>query len=221
MDEPALLRSLLHPLIAFVPALAPSQAGYAFVALLVGGESAGLPIPGETSLVAAAVLASQGRLSLPLVIAVAAGAAIVGDNVGYWLGRSGARPLLRRRGRSQRLLARAEVFFARRGPYAVFVGRWLPGLRMTVAWLAGASRMRWSVFLVSNALGGIAWATSIGLAGYVLGRFAQTVLSAAALALLVLILLAGCAVVLVRRRRARRSQPPERPYARSSSRWSA
>ena len=106
----------------------PSNAGYAGVALLVGGESAGLPVPGETSLIAASVLASQGYLSLPLVIAAAA-AAIVGDNIGYLIGRSGGRLLIRRPGRSRRLLARAEIFFDRHGAKAVFLGRWVPWLR--------------------------------------------------------------------------------------------
>jgi len=97
----------------------PSTVGYAGVAILVGIESAGVPVPGETSLIAAAVLASQGHLSLPLVIVVAASAAIVGDNVGYLIGRRGGRWLLTQPGRWERsrtrLLERGEVFFARHG----------------------------------------------------------------------------------------------------------
>jgi membrane protein YqaA with SNARE-associated domain len=116
----------------------PSTVGYAGVALLVGIESAGVPVPGETSLIAAAVVASQGQLSLPLVIAVAAGAAILGDNVGYVSGRRGSRWLLTRVGRWERsrgrLLNRGEAFFERHGPKAVFLGRWVPSAtRVTTA----------------------------------------------------------------------------------------
>jgi membrane protein DedA with SNARE-associated domain len=135
---------------------------YAGLALLVAGESAGAPLPGETSLVAAAILAAAHRLSLPLVIGVAAAAAIAGDNIGYVIGRRGVRSLLLRgkfQAERRRLaLERAERFFARRGRTAVFFGRWLPWLRVTVAWLAGAGRMRWRTFVVWNALGGLAWA---------------------------------------------------------------
>src|SRR4030095_10958770 len=117
------------------------RAGYVGVALLVGSESAGLPVPGEHSRIAAAVLASQHRLSLPPVIVVGAVAAIVGDNLGYFFGRNGGRRLLQGSARRRRLLAQGEAFFERHGPKAVFLGRWVPWLRITAAWLAGASRM--------------------------------------------------------------------------------
>jgi undecaprenyl-diphosphatase len=178
------------------------RAGYAGVALLVGSESAGLPVPGETSLIAAAVLASQGHLSLPLVILVGALAAIVGDNLGYFFGRSGGRRLLQGSARRRRLLAQGEAFFERHGPKAVFLGRWVPWLRITAAWLAGASRMRWPQFLLWNALGGAAWATSVALAAYVLGKAASAVLGGVGLALLVLVAVGGAAVLLLRRRRS-------------------
>jgi membrane-associated protein len=185
--------------------LIPSSAGYFGVALLVGAESAGVPVPGETSLIAAAVLASQGNLSLPLVIASAAAAAIIGDNVGYVIGRRGGRWLLTRPGRWQRgrirLLERGEVFYARHGRSAVFVGRWVPWLRITAALLAGANRMPWPRFLFWNALGGIAWATSIGVAAYLLGHAAAAVLGAVGLIVLVLIVVGGLAVLLSRRLR--------------------
>jgi membrane protein DedA with SNARE-associated domain len=173
----------------------PAAAGYAGLGLLVGGESAGLPIPGETSLLATAVLASQGRLSLPIVIAVAAGAATAGDNAGYLIGRRAGRWLLTRPGRWQRrrglLLAQGEAFFERHGAKAVFLARWAPGLRITAAWLAGAGRMRWPRFLFWNAAGGAAWATSIGLAGYFIGKAASTVLGAAGFVLLAAIVVAA------------------------------
>jgi len=159
-----MLASLLH---------VPASLGYGFLFLLVGMESAGAPLPGETALLTAAVLAAQGRLSLPLVIVVAASAAIVGDNVGYVIGRSGLRRLLVRPGwfqrRRARLLEEGEAFFARNGSAAVFFGRWVTGLRVVVAWLAGAERMPWPRFALWNALGGIAWATSLGLLAYWIG----------------------------------------------------
>ena len=160
----------------------PANVGYPLLFLLVGAESAGALLPGETALIVAAALASQGRLSLPLVIAVAAGAAILGDNIGYLIGRRGLRRLIDRPGRwaagRRRLVERGEVFFARRGPSAVFFGRWLPGLRVVASWLAGANRMPWPRFLVWNALGGIAWASTVGTLAYVLGRSASGSLGA-------------------------------------------
>ena len=158
-----------------------SNVGYPLLALLVGAESAGALVPGETALIVAAALAGQGRLSLPVVIGVAAGAAVVGDNTGYVLGRRGLRPLLagrRASGRRRRLVARGDEFFQRHGAAAVFFGRWLPGLRVAAAWLAGESRMPWRRFLLWNALGGIGWASTIGTASYFLGKSASGSLGA-------------------------------------------
>ena len=172
-------------------ALPTSGLGYLLLALLVGGESAGAPLPGETALITAAVLASQGKLDLPAVVATAAAAAIVGDNFGYLLGRQGARRLLTRPGRFERarrrFLQRGEAFFERHGSKTVFFGRWLPFLRVTAALLAGAHRMRWPTFLAWNALGGIAWALSVGIAGYVLGEAAFAVLHTAGLVVFALV----------------------------------
>jgi len=100
----------------------------------------------------------------------------VGDNVGYQLGRRGLRRLVDRPGRyaerRRKLIERGEQFFTKHGSAAVFFGRWLPGLRIVTSWLAGADRMPWRRFLVWNALGGIAWATSVGVLAYALGRSA-------------------------------------------------
>jgi|SRR5437868_4010170 len=160
----------------------PANVGYPLLFLLVGAESAGALVPGETSLIVAGALAASGRLSLPLVIAVAAGSAILGDNVGYLIGRRGLRRVLDRPGRwaagRRRLVAEGEAFFARRGSAAVFFGRWLPGLRVVASWLAGANRMPWRRFLLWNALGGIAWASTVGTAAYLLGRSASGSLGA-------------------------------------------
>jgi membrane-associated protein len=160
----------------------PAGIGYPLLFGLVAAESAGGLVPGETSLIIAAALAAQGQLSLPVVIAVAAGAAILGDNAGYLIGRSALRRLVDRPGRwaagRRRLVQRGEVFFDRRGAAAVFFGRWLPGMRVVTSWLAGADRMPWRRFLLWNALGGIAWATTVGTLAYVLGRSASGSLGA-------------------------------------------
>jgi membrane-associated protein len=188
-------------------ALPATGLGYLLLAALVGGESTGIPLPGETALITAAVLASQGKLSLPLVVATAAAAAIVGDNVGYLLGRKGARRLLQRPGRLEErrrsLLRRGEAFFARHGGKTVFLGRWLPFLRITAAWLAGANRMPWPRFLAWNAAGGIAWAVTIGVLAYFVGEALVAVLHTVgyvALGLLAVVVLAVVAWVVFKRR---------------------
>jgi membrane protein DedA with SNARE-associated domain len=186
----------------------PANVGYPLLFMLVGAESAGALVPGETALIVAAALAAQGQLSLPLVIAVAAGAAILGDNIGYLIGRRGLRRLIDRPGRwaagRRRLVERGEVFFARRGPSAVFFGRWLPGLRVVTSWLAGADRMPWRRFLLWNALGGIAWATTIGALAYLLGQSASGSLGAIGFVGLGVAVL----VYLITRLRRRRHSPP-------------
>ena len=155
----------------------PANLGYPLLGVLVAAEAAGAFVPGETSLIIAGTLAAEGRLTLPIVIAVAAGAAIIGDNIGYQLGRRGLRRLFERRSRvktrTAQALARGEAFFDRHGSAAVFLGRWLPGLRVFVSWLAGANRMPWRRFLFWNALGGISWAATVGTAAYLLGRGAS------------------------------------------------
>jgi undecaprenyl-diphosphatase len=156
----------------------PARLGYLAVAALVGGESMGVPLPGETALIAAALLARKGEMSIELVIAIAAAAAIVGDNAGYLIGRKGGRRLLLHRGPYHEhrvtLLDRGERFFGRHGAKAVFLGRWFTGLRITAAWLAGIHHMRWRTFLFWNALGGILWALTIGLAAFLLGHAVET-----------------------------------------------
>jgi membrane-associated protein len=177
----------------------PSELGYPALAALVGIESAGVPVPGETALIAAALLARDGQLSLPLVIGIAAAAAIVGDNVGYEIGRRGGRVLLVRPGpfldRRLRVLERGEPFFERHGAKAVFLGRWFALLRIAAAWLAGISRMRRGTFVFWNATGGIAWATTVGLAAYFLGSVAERIFKDLGVAGLALALLVGAALL--------------------------
>ena len=185
-------------------------AGYPLLVVLVMSESSGIPVPGETALITASVLASKGDLSIELVIVLAAAAAIVGDNIGYLIGRKGGRWLLERPGRFHnerlRVIATGEPFFERHGPKAVFFGRFVLGLRVWASWLAGATHMRWRSFLLWNALGGICWATLVGLIAYFLGRSAGNLLQtfglfglgAAALAIIT-------AFVLHRRQRRRKT----------------
>ena len=143
----------------------PANLGYAALAALVGAESGGMPVPGETALITASVLAQRGKLELELVILIAASAAIVGDNIGFLLGRRLGRVLLERPGRLQShrtaVLERADRLFERHGAKTVFFGRWITGLRVWAAWLAGAAHMPWPRFLLYNALGGVAWAVTV------------------------------------------------------------
>ncbi len=175
-------------------------AGYPLVFLLVMAESGGVPVPGETALIAGAVFASQGKLSLPAVIAVAASAAIVGDNIGYVIGQRGGRWLLQKPGpfHRQRLevLATGEPFFERHGPKAVFFGRFILGLRTWASWLAGATKMRWRTFALWNALGGISWACAIGVAAYYIGRSAENAVSAFGIYGLLAVALAAIGVLI-------------------------
>jgi membrane protein DedA with SNARE-associated domain len=139
-------------------------------------ESFGIPLPGETALIFFGVLASKGDYSVESVIAVAALAAIVGDNLGYWLiGRLGGRALLRRRWLKRwadTVLPRAEAIMRRHGGKTVFFGRFIAILRFTAAWVAGLGRMHWWKFLFWNAAGGIAWATAVGLVAFYGGKAA-------------------------------------------------
>ena len=150
--------------------------GLVLLFAVVAAESAGVPLPGETALIAAAILAARGHYSIVLVIAVAASAAIIGDNVGYWLGRVGGRKLLERWGPIKRYADRAippgERFFEKHGGKTVFIGRFVAVLRVTAAWLAGITHMTWWRFFLWNAAGGIIWATGVGLLAYYFGKAA-------------------------------------------------
>src|SRR5260370_10656363 len=148
--------------------------GYLAVLVFVAIESTGIPFPGETMLLVAAIYAgTTHRLTIYWVIAAAATGAIVGDNLGFWIGREGGYRLLRRYGRyirlDERKLKLGLYLFRRHGGQVVFFGRFIAVLRAWAAFLAGTNRMRWPAFLLFNALGGIVWATVYGLGGYSLG----------------------------------------------------
>src|ERR1700722_1680355 len=180
------------------------DAGYPLLFLIVMCESSGLPVPGETGLITAAVLASQGNLKIVPVIALAAAAAIVGDNIGYLIGRKGGRWLLQRPGifhrQRRQVLITGEPFFERHGPKAVFFGRFLLGLRVWASWLAGATHMHWRSFFLWNALGGICWATAIGLLAYFLGNAAGNAVEAFGLYGIAALILAAIAFFVAHRR---------------------
>jgi membrane protein DedA with SNARE-associated domain len=181
--------------------------GYLLPAL-IGLESMGVPSPGETALVLAAVLASQGKLQIWLVILIGITSAIVGDNIGYGLGRWLGRDVLAAKGPFQKRRIQAidagDRFFKRHGPKAVFFARWIALIRFAAAWLAGINKMRFREFFVWNALGGISWGITYGLVGYFLGTAAANLITRfgiyAALAIL-LAIIAGYVFVKVRQRR--------------------
>ncbi|TMB90713.1 MAG: DedA family protein [Chloroflexi bacterium] len=136
----------------------------------------GVPFPGETMLITAAVYAgATHNLDITVIIVAAAGGAIAGDNVGFAIGWWGGYPLLRRFGRYIRLdeprLKVGRYIFMRHGGKVVFFGRFVSVLRAYAAFLAGTNRMRWWRFLIFNAAGGICWAAIYGSAAYLLGQF--------------------------------------------------
>ena len=146
--------------------------GYAVVFVGVCLENAGMPVPGETALLAGAALSNYGRLSLPWVIANAIVAAILGDNVGFLIGRRFGRSVLERHGRRVGLtdarLAMFDRFFKQHGARTIFIARFVTGLRVFGALLAGASDLPWPRFLFWNATGAVAWSITFGLVGYAL-----------------------------------------------------
>lgn len=152
--------------------------GYATVFFGVFLENTGLPVPGETMVLAGGALANFGHLSLGRVIASAIVGATLGDNLGFVIGRHGGRRIVERHGWrigvSRPRLAGFDRFFERHGPKAVFVARFITGLRVFCAILAGASDMPWRTFLFFNATGAVVWSITIAVVGYALGRSWET-----------------------------------------------
>ncbi len=148
--------------------------GYGLLFLVVGLESLGVPVPGETALIAAAALAARGHMKIALVVAVAAAAAILGDAGGYWIGRRGGIAFVRRYGRIFRMndakLEHVKRFFERHGAKTVFFGRFIALLRTWAALFAGMGCMPYGRFTIYNASGGIVWAGTFGAIGYLFGR---------------------------------------------------
>ncbi len=149
--------------------------GYLAVFVFVGVESIGIPVPGETMLVTAAIYAgTTGRLSIFWVIVASSAGAIVGDNIGYVIGRTGGYRLVKRYGRYIRLeenrLRLGQYLFDKHGSKVVFFGRFVSVLRIFAAFLAGVNQMHWRRFLIFNAAGGIIWSTIYGIAAFLLGK---------------------------------------------------
>jgi membrane protein DedA with SNARE-associated domain len=188
-----------------------AEYGYWAVFVPVFLETAGLPLPGETSLLLAGVASSTGRIDVFWVIVVGATAAILGDNVGYAIGRFGGRPLVVRLahiGGIERSLAWGEDYFTRHGGVTVFLARWLPGLRIFGAWIAGMVHMKWWKFALWNAAGGIAWTTSIVLLGHYFGKSIHVVERVLGVGgVIALVAAAIVALVLWRRHEGRREHP--------------
>ncbi len=185
----------------------PANVGYTVVFALIAVETMGIPVPGETALIAAALLAHDGQMDIVTLCLLASAAAIIGDNIGFAIGRQGGRRLLERPGpfyhARLRALAFGEPFFARHGPKAVFLGRWVSGLRIASAWLAGMNRMAWPTFLFWNALGGIAWAVTVGLSAFFLGAAGERLITSAGAAAAVAVGLAAAVLFLGARLRRR------------------
>jgi membrane protein DedA with SNARE-associated domain len=189
-------------------------AAYLGLALVVAVECVGVPLPGETALITAGALARRGHLALPAVIAVAAVAAILGDSLGYAVGRHGGRRILLGRGPLERLRRsiheRGEPFFARHGAKAVFLARWVAWARMATPPLAGAGGMPYRRFVRWNVLGGVLWAASIATLAYELGAVSGHL---AADVSIVTALLFGVALAVAGARRVRSAAALARSFA--------
>src|ERR671938_447021 len=177
-----------------------SHYGYLVVLFGVMLESTGIPLPGETILLAAGLLVQRGHLDLGDAIIFGILGAVVGDQIGYWVGREGGRPFVLRWGRyvliTPERLERAERFFARHGGKAVFLARFVAGLRVFGALVAGISHMHWRTFFFYNALGGATWATAAVLVGYLVGGSIDLVEQWVGRASILLAILLALAIVL-------------------------
>ncbi len=192
-----------------------STYGYWAVLVFVALESTGIPFPGETMLLVAAIYAgATHRLFILLVIVAAASGAILGDNLGFWVGREGGYRLLRRYGRyirlEERKLKLGQYLFIKHGGKVVFFGRFIAVLRTWAAFLAGTNRMRWPRFLLFNALGGIVWATLFGLGGYFFGdNFHRLTRPVGITTLVLAVLLIAVFLMLLRRNEHRLEEEAE------------
>lgn len=185
--------------------------GYPAAGLGILIESAGIPFPGETLLLAAAAWAAARHHSLPLVILFGFLGATMGANLGYYLGYRGGRPFVERFGSTFRIrpehIARSELFFARHGDKAILGARFILGLRTWGSMLAGMARMPFWRFELFSALGALGWAVLIGVVGYVLGDYLPliaAILKGIGIGGLVVVVLVVITLVVARWRAARR-----------------
>lgn len=183
--------------------------GYLAVFVVVALESAGVPMPGETILISSAVYAgSTGNLNVVLIVAAAAAAAILGDNVGYWVGRRWGMPLLLRYGHLIALdhgrLKLGQYLFREHGGKIVFFGRFTAMLRAYAAVLAGVNKLDVRRFMLFNGLGGLAWAGIMGFGAYACGRSIEHIVGPVGLALLAFVIFGGLALWLFMKRHEER-----------------
>ena len=183
--------------------------GYLAIFVVVALESAGVPMPGETILISSAVYAgSTGQLNIALIVAAAAAAAILGDNVGYWVGRRWGMPLLLRYGHLIALdhgrLKLGQYLFREHGGKIVFFGRFTAMLRAYAAVLAGVNKLDARRFMLFNGLGGVAWASIMGFGAYFYGRSIEHIVGPVGLALLAFVVFGGLALWLFMRRHEER-----------------
>ena len=193
-----------------------STYGYWAVLVFVAIESTGIPFPGETMLLAAAIYAgTTHHLAIAFVIAAAAVGAILGDNIGFWVGREGGYRLLKRYGKyirlDERKLKLGQYLFKKHGAKVVFFGRFVAVLRAWAAFLAGTNRMPWGRFLIFNAAGGIVWAILYGIGGYLLGNNVHRLTGPVGIAFVVVaVLLIIAGFVYLRRNEKRLEDEAER-----------
>ena len=164
-----------HTLPGVLASLAPvlNQYGYLAVGGFITLEDFGIPVPGETILIAAAVYAGAGKLNIALVVIIGVVAAVIGDNIGYAIGAYGGRRVVERYGKyvfiTPERLDKAEHFFSKHGGGVVVVARFIEGLRQLNGIIAGTSSMRWQKFVVFNFLGAVLWVGTWSMVGYFAG----------------------------------------------------
>jgi membrane protein DedA with SNARE-associated domain len=192
--------------------------GYWAVFVFVAIESIGIPFPGETMLLVAAIDAgTTHQLSIVLVILAATCGAILGDNLGFWIGREGGYRLVRRYGRyigfNERRVKLGLYLFRTQGGKIVFFGRFVAVLRAWAAFLAGVNRMQWGRFLLFNALGGMIWATLYGLGGYFLGEEIHRLTGPVGIVTIVLaVLIIIASLIFVRRQEKQLEEKAEKAF---------
>lgn len=196
----------------------PNELGYVALFGILFAEYMGLPLPGETALLGAVVLAGAGDLALPVIVLLAIAGAILGSCFGYVVGRRGGRTLLLRPGpfvaRRHRMLHGAERFFARYGDAAVFLSRWVPCARYLTPLTAGAAQMSWHRFLFFNVTGGIVWVASLSAVATYFGAAGAATVSALGLVVAVV----SALIAWIRAAIARRQRPdPEAARAQTAT----
>jgi membrane protein DedA with SNARE-associated domain len=184
----------------FLRALAPTlnHHGYLAVAGFIFLEDFGIPVPGETILIAAAIYAGSGRLNIVLVALIGFVAAVVGDNVGYLIGRFGGRPLVEHYGRyiflTPERIDKATGFFERQGPKIIVVARFIEGLRQANGIVAGLSEMHWLRFVLFNSLGAALWVGLWTSVGYLAGSHVAAIYSYVTRYFLIAVIVAAVAI---------------------------